>query len=143
MSKLTKAELEYVQSQGIARLGTVNRRGEPQVKAVGFQYNAELDTIDIRGMGMATSQKFRNIASNSKVSFLVDDVTPNGEPGFIEIRGDAQALVEGGQGPHPTVPGLTLPPAMIRIFPTRIVAWDSSGRFPSSSRTVDHDASPE
>ncbi|GHO47342.1 pyridoxamine 5'-phosphate oxidase family protein [Ktedonospora formicarum] len=69
MSKFTRAELEYLQSQQMGRLATVSRRGEPQVKAVGFRYNAELDTIDIGGLEMEKSQKFRNIANNPSVSF--------------------------------------------------------------------------
>lgn len=131
MSVFTQAELEYLQSQQMGRLATVSRRGEPQVKAVGFRYNAELDTIDIGGLGMETSQKFRNVTTNSSVSFLIDDVLPESSPGFIEIRGDAQALAEGGKSLNPA-----LSPAIIRIIPRRIIAWDRSGRFPASSRTV-------
>ncbi len=69
LSKFTEAELEYLQSHRLGRLATVNQRGEPQVAAVGFRYNPELDTIDIGGRGMANSQKFRNIARNGLVSF--------------------------------------------------------------------------
>ncbi len=134
----TRAELEYLQSQQMGRLATLNQRGEPQVKAVGFRYNAELDTIDIGGLDMEKSQKFRNVASNPRVSFLVDDVLSPWKPGFIEIRGHAQALASGGQGIDPT-----LSPAIIRLFPRRIIAWDSSGRFPSSSRNVEEDTSLE
>ncbi|HZR43974.1 MAG TPA: PPOX class F420-dependent oxidoreductase [Ktedonobacteraceae bacterium] len=132
MSTFTKAEFEYLQSQQRGRLATVSPRGEPQVKAVSFRYNAELDTIDIGGFDMEKSQKFRNVASNPSVSFLVDDVLPDGNPGFIEIRGHAQALPSGGQNINPA-----LSPAMIRIIPRRIIAWDRSGRFPSSFRNVE------
>lgn len=138
MSKFIKAELDYLQSQQMGRLATVNRRGGPQVKALGFRYNAELDTIDIGGLEMEKSQKFRNVAANPKVSFLVDDILPDGKPGFIEIRGYAQALASGGQNINPA-----LSPAMIRIFPTRIIAWDGSGRFPASSRNVEDSVSQE
>lgn len=138
MSKFTRAELEYLQSQQKGRLATVSRRGEPQVKAVGFRYNAELDTIDIGGFEMEKSQKFRNIANNPNVSFLVDDVLPDGSPGFIEIRGYAQSLASGGQSIDPT-----LSPAMIHIIPRRIIAWDRSGRFSFSSRNVEKDGAQE
>jgi pyridoxamine 5'-phosphate oxidase family protein len=138
MSTFSRAELEYLQSQQRGRLATVSRRGEPQVKAVGFRYNAELDTIDIGGFEMEKSQKFRNVTSNPNVSFLVDDVLPDGSPGFIEIRGYAQALPEGGQSIDPT-----LSPAMIRIIPRRIIAWDRSGRFSFSSRNVEEGVGQE
>jgi pyridoxamine 5'-phosphate oxidase family protein len=97
MRTFTEAELAYIQSHQMGRLATIGRRGEPQVKAVGFRYNAELNTIDIGGIELEKSQKFRNVVANPQVSFLIDDTLPDGKPGFIEIRGHAQALVEGGQ----------------------------------------------
>lgn len=87
---------------------------------------------------MEKSQKFRNVASNPRVSFLVDDVLLPGKPGFIEIRGHAQALTSGGKSIDPT-----LSPAMIRLFPKRIIVWDGSGRFPTSSRNVEEGSSQE
>jgi pyridoxamine 5'-phosphate oxidase family protein len=122
MSKFTEAELEYLKTQRLGRLGTINKRGEPQVAAVGFRYNAELDTIDIAGRDMANTQKFRNIAHNDLVSFLVDDVLPPWKPRSLEIRGHAQALAEGAKetfGPH-------VSSALIRITPTRIIFWDAT-----------------
>ena len=130
MSKFTEAELEYLHSQKLGRLATVNQRGEPQVAVVGFSYNPELDTIDIIGHDMANSQKYRNIARNGLVSLLVDDVLPPWKPGSLEIRGLAQAVPD-GQTRNPD-----LSPAMIRIIPRRIIGWDSSGRFASSRRNV-------
>lgn len=138
MGAFTQAEVEYLQSQTRGRLATVTRSGEPQVKTVGFQYNMELGTIDISGFQMEKSQKFRNIMNNPNVSFLVDDIQPDGSPGFIEIRGYARALAEGGQRLNPNVSA-----AMIRITPRRIVGWDRSGRFPASSRNVEESFRPE
>ncbi len=103
MSKFTEAELKYLQSQRLGRLATVNERGEPQVAAVGFRYNPELDTIDIGGRDMANTQKFRNVARNGLASFLVDDVLPPWKPRSLEIRGTAQALSEGGQSIAPSM----------------------------------------
>ena len=121
MSKFTEAELQYLQSQRIGRLATVNQRGAPQVTAVGFRYNPELDTIDIGGYDMAKTQKFRNVTRNELVSFLVDDVLPPWKTRSLEIRGRAEALLDGGQ-----LIADNLDPAIIRITPTRIVFWDSS-----------------
>ncbi|QBD75278.1 PPOX class F420-dependent oxidoreductase [Ktedonosporobacter rubrisoli] len=131
MSKFTQAELKYVQEQTRGRLATISPRGEPQVKAVGYRYNAELDTIDIAGFQMEKSQKFRNVMQNPRASFLIDDILPDGAPGFIEIRGQAKALNSGG---HEIDPNLS--ESIIRIFPERIVAWDRSNRFPPSTRDV-------
>ncbi len=129
MSKFTEAELEYLKTQRLGRLATVNQRGEPQVAAVGFHYNAELDTIDIGGYDIANTQKFRNIARNGLASFLVDDVLPPWKTRSMEIRGGAEALAEGGQFTRPN-----MSPAVIRITPTRIVFWDATNDPPTGSK---------
>lgn len=121
MSAFTEAELEYLKSQRLGRLATVNKRGEPQIAPVAFRYNAELDTIDIGGRNNGETQKFRNIAQNGLASFVVDDVMPPWKPRGIEIRGRAEALPEGGQTVQPT-----FSPALIRLKPTRIISWDTA-----------------
>ena len=129
MSKFTEAELTYLQSQRLGRLATVNQRGEPQVAAVGFHYNPELDTIDIGGYDMANSQKFRNIARNGLVSLLIDDVLPPWKTRSLEIRGHAQALPEGRQ-----FGASNMSPALIRITPRRIIFWDATTEPSTGSR---------
>ena len=129
MSKFSEEELKYLRTQRLGRLATVNERGEPQVAAVGFRYNPELDTIDIGGRDMANTQKFRNIARNGLVSFLVDDVLPPWKTRSLEIRGSAEALPEGGQ----TVASF-MSPALIRITPRRIIFWDATNDPPTGSR---------
>lgn len=129
MSKFTEAELAYLQTQRLGRLATMNERGEPQVAAVGFRYNPELDTIDISGYNMANTQKFRNIARNPRVSFLVDDVLPPWKTRSFEIRGQAEALLDGGQPAEPQ-----MSPALIRITPRRIIFWDSTSEPSTGSK---------
>lgn len=131
MSKFTEAELEYLKSQRLGRLATVNSRGEPQIAPVTFRYNEELDTIDIGGLNNGETQKFRNVGRNGLAAFVVDDVLPPWKPRCIEIRGHAEALAEGGQ----TVQS-HFSPALIRITPTRIIAFGSNGNFARSSRDV-------
>ncbi|GCE07309.1 PPOX class F420-dependent oxidoreductase [Dictyobacter aurantiacus] len=121
MSKFTEAELAYLKLQRLGRLGTVNKRGEPQVAAVSFRYNEELDTIDIAGYNMETSQKYRNVARNGLASFLVDDVLPPWKTRSLEIRGRAEAVPDG----NPVGPA-GVSSALIRITPTRIIFWDAS-----------------
>jgi pyridoxamine 5'-phosphate oxidase family protein len=67
------------------------------------------------------------------VSFLVDDMTPNGpeaiKPGMgrgVEIRGHAQTLtVDNPPGPQ----GMT-GPEIIRIHPERIISWHIDPAMP-------------
>jgi pyridoxamine 5'-phosphate oxidase family protein len=132
LSKFTEAELAYMKTQRIGRLATVNQRGEPQNKPVGFRYNPELDTIDIGGPANGKTQKFRNIARNGLASFVVDDMTAQGVGGGIEIRAYAEVLPDGGE----TVsPGFS--PELIRLTPKRIITWDLSDRLPRSARNVE------
>jgi pyridoxamine 5'-phosphate oxidase family protein len=135
MSHFTPAEIEYLNSQRLGRLATVNQAAEPHVVPVGFRYNAELDTIDIGGHGIGSSKKFRDIARNTNVAFVVDDVLPPWQPRSIEVRGRAEALLEGGQAVHPG-----FDPEMIRIFPRRIISWGLSidgNAVPRSSRKIE------
>src|SRR5215472_17206563 len=122
MSKFMDIELEYLQTQRLGRLATINKNGEPQIAPVTFRYNEELDTIDIGGLNNGETQKFRNVGRNGLAAFVVDDVLPPWKPRCLEIRGHAEALPEGGQTVRPN-----FSPALIRITPTRIIAWDMSG----------------
>ena len=116
---LDDASQRYLASQSHGRLATVGPDGHPQNKPVGFHYNAELSTIDISGIDMEASAKYRNIAARPDVAFVVDDAVSEGAAGvrFVEIRGPAeQATVE------PPPAGLSR--HIIRIHPRRLVSWN-------------------
>lgn len=105
---LTNAEQQFLVRQRRGYLTTIGPDGWPQVKPLGFTWNAELGTIDIAGFNMTESAKYRNVATNPKVAFVVDEVTvENTMEGahLLEIRGRAE---QAGQ--------------LIRIHPTRVVA---------------------
>ena len=120
-SSLTAAEITYLQSQRTARIATVGSNGQPHVVPVAFRYNPETETIDIGGHdGFAKRKKWRDVKSNPKVAMVIDDivsVNPWKVRG-IEIRGEAEILMTGGQS---IVPGFD--PEMFRIRPKRVVSW--------------------
>ncbi|MFB7722626.1 PPOX class F420-dependent oxidoreductase [Nocardia sp. NPDC058058] len=119
IATLTPAQIEYLGSQRLGRLATIRPDGSPQNNPVGFRYNADLGTIDIAGHNMGASQKFRNLAKEERIAFVVDDV-PSVNPWTVrclEIRGTAQAL----RGVESYIPGGT--PELIRITPERIIAF--------------------
>ena len=133
MSNFTSAEIEYLRSQRLGRLATVNSAGEPHVVPVSFRYNAELDTIDIGGLNMSQSKKFRDVGRNGRAAFVVDDVilAPWQARG-IEVRGRAETVASGGQEIM-----ANFAPEMIRIFPTRIIGWGLDGdAYHPNSRSV-------
>jgi pyridoxamine 5'-phosphate oxidase family protein len=116
----TASESDYLKTQALGRLATVQSDGTPQVNPVGFHYNEELTTIDIGGYNMASSQKFRNVAENGLVAFVVDDIVSK-QPWRVrclEIRGTAEAV--GGDTPNAAMDGVA---AIIRIHPRRIISF--------------------
>ncbi len=103
-------ELEYLRSQPLGRLASVQPDGTLQVSPVGYAYNAELDTIDIGGYNMTSSRKYRNVADNGRVAFVVDDIRSR-DPWRVrclEIRGTAEVVPE---------------QALIRVHPKRVISF--------------------
>src|ERR1700677_4266690 len=85
----TDGELTYLADQTLGRLATQQPNGTLQANPVGFSYNAARETIDIGGRDMVNSRKYRNIAENGRVAFVVDDI-PSLDPWTVrclEIRG--------------------------------------------------------
>ena len=110
----TDAELTYLQSQRLGRLATQKPDGTLQNSPVGFRYNATEGTIDVGGYRLDASRKYRNVADNGRVAFVVDDLA-SVQPWrvrCVEIRGRAEAVpADGGR------------PPLIRIHPERIISF--------------------
>jgi pyridoxamine 5'-phosphate oxidase family protein len=115
---LTSAEIDYLKGQRIGRLATIQPDGGPQVKPVGFGYNAELGTIDIGGFNMSASQKFANVSRDGRAAFVVDDIasTQPWRVRFLEIRGTAEAVAVTGDPAGQDA-------SLIRIHPTRVLSF--------------------
>lgn len=125
MSVFTPEEIEYLKSQRLGRLATVNPEGRPQNSPVGFRYNAEQDTIDIGGRYMSKTKKYRNLSQNPNIAFVVDDVLPPWQPRCVEIRGTAEALPSGGKKIFGE--NYEADEAIIRITPVQIITWGVGG----------------
>ncbi|MGC5257292.1 PPOX class F420-dependent oxidoreductase [Gordonia sp. DT218] len=111
--------LEYLGTQRLGRLATVDKNGAPQNSPVGFRINRELGTIDIGGYNLTRSRKFRNLVHNDRVAFVVDDiasVTP-WRVRMVEMRGRGEQVVGG------TSSGTGMDDALIRIHPERVIAY--------------------
>lgn len=108
----TAFEIDFMKQADLGRLATIAPDGTPQNSPVGFSYNEELGTIDIGGYDMAKSRKFRNLTSNAKVAFVVDDITSH-DPWRVrclEVRGTAvQAESDGA--------------AIIRVTPQKVISF--------------------
>lgn len=120
----TDAELDYLAGQRLGRLATAQPDGTLQVNPVGFTYNTTTETIDIGGYNMAASRKFRNLAANTRVAFVVDDIA-SVKPWrvrCVEIRGTAEAITA------PSDSASTIDGAIIRIHPDRVISFGLEAR---------------
>jgi pyridoxamine 5'-phosphate oxidase family protein len=127
MASFSEAELTYLAAQRLGRLATVAPDGGLQNNPVSFQYNADLGTIDIGGFGMGRSRKFRNLGTNNRVAFVVDDIA-SFDPWrvrCVEIRGTAEALTD-----QPAQrPGMSN--ELIRVHPDRVISFGLTSPAPA------------
>ena len=127
---LTDAEKDFLTRQPRGHLSTIGPDGTPQVKPLGFSYNATLGTIDLAGFNMGSSAKYRNVQANPRAAFVVDEVTEETMDGahFLEIRGTAETVTD------PVSTDDHLAPEIIRIHPRRVIAYNVDPDNPGLQR---------
>jgi pyridoxamine 5'-phosphate oxidase family protein len=115
--ELTASQIKYLASQRLGRLATTGADRKPHVVPTSYHYNAELGTVDVGGLRVASTKKYRDVQANGWAAIVVDDLvsTDPWRPRFLEIRGRAEAIPTGGA--H-LGPGFGDP--FIRIYPERI-----------------------
>lgn len=94
----TEKEIAYIRSQPLARLGTVAGDRQPDVAAVGFQFDGT--RFFIGGHNLPASRKFKNIqGGNTRVALLIDDLASVSpwNPRGIRIYGTATIVERAGQ----------------------------------------------
>lgn len=129
---LTDAEVAYLAAQPLGRMATVQPNGQPQNSPMGFQWNPATQTVDLLGFRMRKTQKWKNVAQNNRIAFVVDDLISQQpfQARMLEIRGTVELLTnpadlvrEGGDG------------AVIRLHPRKIISMGIDPDVPFS-RTV-------
>jgi pyridoxamine 5'-phosphate oxidase family protein len=114
MPEFNASQVGYLTSQRLGRLATLRPDGTLQNNPVGFTFDQASGTIEIRGLNMGRSQKYKNVEANGQVAFVVDDlesVVP-WKPRMVEIRGRAEA-----------VPDSDPRNSYIRIHPKRVISF--------------------
>jgi pyridoxamine 5'-phosphate oxidase family protein len=114
MSVFTDRELEYLRErrpERLGRLATVGKDGTPHVVPVGWRLNGDLDSIDVGGMNLANTKKFRDVQRTGRASIVIDDLASVDpwSPRGVEVRGQAEIVAE--------------PRVLIRIHPERVISW--------------------
>jgi pyridoxamine 5'-phosphate oxidase family protein len=129
----TAAELAYLRGQRLARLATLGPDGAPQVRPVGFLVDAATGAIDIPGLDNPSTQKWRNVLRDPRVSLVVDDIVPRPwQPRAVEVRGVAEALPDVLHAD--AFPGVR--PGVLRIHPRRVLAFGLDDPDAPGSRDV-------
>jgi pyridoxamine 5'-phosphate oxidase family protein len=115
MSAFTTAEIAYLTAdqRPLGRVATVGPDGMPHVVPSGVTYNAEHDTLDISGIRLERTKKYRDIARTGLAAVVLDDVLPPWRPRGIEVRAHAEVL--------------SSPDPLIRLRPRRIISWGLEG----------------
>lgn len=114
---LSAAHVEYLAGQRLGRLATAGADGKPHVVPTSFRYNAELGTIDLGGLHVADTKKYRDVQANGWAALVVDDLlsVDPWRPRFLEIRGRAEAVPTGGASLGPR-----FGEAFIRLYPEKV-----------------------
>jgi pyridoxamine 5'-phosphate oxidase family protein len=123
MRSFSADERAWLASQRLGRLATVSPDGVVGNAPVTYFVRSD-DTIDIGGMRMGATKKFRNVKAGSRVAFVVDivDTSAGWDPIYLEIRGTAEALSD----VEPPADGFSR--EIIRIHPD----WIRSFNLPAS-----------
>jgi len=117
MTNLTTAHVEYLASQRLGRLATAGADAKPHVVPTSFRYNPETGTVDMGGLHVATTKKYRDVQANGWAAIVVDDLvsTDPWTPRMLEIRGRAEAVASGGSDLGPGFGD-----AFIRLRPEKV-----------------------
>jgi pyridoxamine 5'-phosphate oxidase family protein len=89
MSVFTDAELRYLTGgRQLGRIATVGEDGTPHVVPVGWIYNAARETIDVGGIELERTKKFRDIARGGRAAIVIDDLESTDPwcPQGVEVR---------------------------------------------------------
>jgi pyridoxamine 5'-phosphate oxidase family protein len=115
--RLSRAQIDYLAGQLLGRLASAGADHKPHVAPTSFRYNAELGTIDMGGLRVASTKKYRDVQANGSAAIVVDDLlsVDPWRPRFLEIRGRAQAIPTGGAALGPGFGD-----AFIRIYPEKV-----------------------
>ena len=118
----TSEEIEYLQSQPLARLATRSTDGQPDVVPVHFEFDGANFWVGGPGASVLATRKFRNVlAGNPEVALVVDDLV-SFDP-FV-----ARGIRVYGRAGEPTErEGAVGPGTYMAITPTISWSWNMAG----------------
>ncbi len=101
MANFSQSEIDYLKSQYLARIATTNKKGQPDVVPVGFEFDGKYfwigshdQEIFFRGI------KYKNVKNGNKlVSLVVDDLesVDPWKPRCVKVYGIAEVMDHDGE----------------------------------------------
>lgn len=97
---LSKPETDYLKTQRLARIATVSKNGQPDVVAVGFEYDGANFWVGSHSQDIFyKTRKYMNVRyGNTKVALIVEDlesITP-WHPRSVRVYGSAEVMDHNG-----------------------------------------------
>src|SRR5579862_3601781 len=117
MTRLSTEQINYLAGQRLGRIATAGADGKPHVVPTSFRYNHDLGTVDVGGLHVDTTKKYRDVQVNPAAAIVIDDLASIDPwtPRMLEIRGRAEAVPNGGDD---LGPGFGT--AFIRLYPEKV-----------------------
>lgn len=92
----SKPELDYLKSQRLARIATVNKKGQPDVVPVGFEFDGTYFWVGSHDQDIFhRTIKYHNVKNgNSRVSLVIDDLksVDPWRPRSVKVYGVAEVM---------------------------------------------------
>ena len=111
----THAELDFIKSQLLARIGTASPKGRPDVAVVSFDFDGVY--FYVSGRNNETTWKYKNTQRNPRASLVIDDL-PSINPWRtrgIKVFGSVDFVFYSGKSSGEK--------EYLRIKPTRKYSW--------------------
>jgi len=128
----SKAELDYLKTQRLARVASASTKGTPEVSPVGFEFDGKYFWIGSHSQSIFFgTRRYRNLTTGSgRVSLVVDDLVSVDpwRPRGIKVSGRAEVMDHSG---------MFGPGKYFRITPFVTTSWGvepSEERKPSVKR---------
>ena len=128
----SKAELDYLKTQRLARVASASTKGTPEVSPVGFEFDGKYFWIGSHSQSIFFgTRRYRNLTTGSgRVSLVVDDLVSVDpwRPRGIKVSGKAEVMDHSG---------MFGPGKYFRITPFVTTSWGiepSEERKPSVKR---------
>lgn len=111
MTDFSEKEIEYLRTQSLGRIASVDSSGQPDAVPVTFQFDGE--HINIGGFAPEKTRRHKSVlAGNTKVCLIVDDLASTNPwiPRYLRIYGEAKVIE--GESPY------------LKVTPTVSWSWN-------------------